>query len=341
VNDFTARIQVAKDRIRIPELWRILNLPGEPPEKNSCRSPFRPDKNPSFSIFGDGRRWKDFASDAGGDAVDFIMQARGCSKADALRELLSLAGLQKGDSTPFEPRPVKNYQPLPVERFPDVSWLRMPTEAEIEAIAKSRRLDPVAVRQAAIWGILRCGVMRGIPCWALADGPPGEPVRLAEYRSLNGNRFPGGMKSRTVVGSHKDWPVGVSLLNDPRARNASVMLCEGLPDYLAAIHFARLEKRTDLIPVTVLGRGVLSIHPAAIDLLSGRRIRIYAHADNDSGGMAAAERWASMLPGANCDAFDFRGLIRGDGKQVNDLNDCVVLAPGDNGALSLLLPCTD
>jgi len=45
-------------------VWRDLALPGKP--KNLCRSPFpgehrHGDANPSFAIFDDVRRWKDFA----------------------------------------------------------------------------------------------------------------------------------------------------------------------------------------------------------------------------------------------------------------------------------------
>ncbi len=116
------------------------------------------------------------------------------------------------------------------------------------------------------------------------------------------------------------------------------MLCEGMPDFLAAIHFAWRAKRLDLIPVTILGRTVANLHPASITLLSARRIRIYAHADDDDGGMRAAERWAAMLPGTTVDAFDFSGLHRRDGKPVKDLNDCSVIAAGDEQELSRLLP---
>jgi hypothetical protein len=47
-------IDLAKERLLIPTLWRLLELPGNP--KASCRSPFRKDKKPSFSIYDRGRR---------------------------------------------------------------------------------------------------------------------------------------------------------------------------------------------------------------------------------------------------------------------------------------------
>ena len=45
----TTASESAKERLTIPELWRLLNLPGNP--GRSCRSPFREDRNPSFSVY--------------------------------------------------------------------------------------------------------------------------------------------------------------------------------------------------------------------------------------------------------------------------------------------------
>jgi DNA primase len=81
----------AKQRLRIPELWRLLNLPGVPAK--SCRCPWRDDHNPSFSVFADGMRWRDFATDEGGDAIDFLAKARGLSLGEAIHEFKRLAGL--------------------------------------------------------------------------------------------------------------------------------------------------------------------------------------------------------------------------------------------------------
>ena len=67
-------LQAAKERLLIPDLWQWLNLPGNP--GRSCRSPFREDRSPSFSIYADGRKWKDHAT---GD--------------DASRRLIEMAGV--------------------------------------------------------------------------------------------------------------------------------------------------------------------------------------------------------------------------------------------------------
>jgi len=67
-------IRSIKDSITIQQAWQILGLSGEP-RRTGCHSPFREDKNPSFSIYGDDRRWKDHATGEGGDVIDFAMAA--------------------------------------------------------------------------------------------------------------------------------------------------------------------------------------------------------------------------------------------------------------------------
>ncbi len=75
-------IEEIKLAYRIPAAWRDLQLDGEP---GKCvRSPFRDEKNPSFSVHDDGRRWKDFASGESGDVLDFVGRATGKDTSGAL-----------------------------------------------------------------------------------------------------------------------------------------------------------------------------------------------------------------------------------------------------------------
>lgn len=385
MSDFSSLIQEAKNRLRIPELWRILKPGEKPPKKGVCRSPFRPDKHPSFSIFDHDRKWKDHATGDGGDAVDFIMHAERLSNSDAIKRFMLLAGLTapsprshandhaESENQAFFPRaraiacagargareeggpegqfPINPFTHAPLSahgesaenKNPDVSALHRPSDSEIESIARLRCLHPDALARAANWCILRTGVIYGNHCWAVVDGPPGEPKRIAEIRRMDGQKIvtrenPEGAKGITLRHSKKDWPVGASLLAHPRAASHGVLLVEGMPDFLAAVHFAWEADRFDLYPVAILGRSNQTLHPAAIALLKGRRIRAYPHADADGGGMAAMERWAFQLPSASVDAFTFTGLRRRDGKPVNDLNDCAVIHPDDREHLQELLP---
>jgi hypothetical protein len=82
------RIEEAKARFTIPVLWRMFNLRGDP--GSPCRSPFREDRSPSFSVFNEGRRWIDHATAERGDAVDFLAKIKGVSNPEAFIELLKM-----------------------------------------------------------------------------------------------------------------------------------------------------------------------------------------------------------------------------------------------------------
>ena len=68
-------------------------------------------------------------------------------------------------------------------------------------------------------------------------------------------------KAHTLRGSCKSWPVGVAVLQK-RPHIRAVLLVEGGPDYLAALHLCLERKVHDALPVAMLGRGTGSkIHP--------------------------------------------------------------------------------
>lgn len=120
------------------------------------------------------------------------------------------------------------------------------------------------------------------------------------------------------------------------------MLVEGTPDYLAALHFCIERDIWDVLPIAMLGRqtGRGQIHPDALALLKGQRVRIYPHADKDGGGMEAASTWAAQLAAIGCvvDAFTFDGLTKRDGSLVNDLNDTALIHPDQQHELESILP---
>ncbi len=83
------RIAEAMSQFTISVLWRRFNLPGEP--TLSCRSPFREDRSPCFSVSEDGLRFIDFATGERGDALDFLAKIKRISNPEALLELLKMA----------------------------------------------------------------------------------------------------------------------------------------------------------------------------------------------------------------------------------------------------------
>jgi DNA primase len=104
MNAVLSPLEAAKAQLSIPRLWAMLNLPGKP--GRSYRSPFRQDRNPSFSVYDNGCKWKDHATGEGGDAIDFLARALNLSKQDACRKLIELAGVSR---LPNERTGVRNF----------------------------------------------------------------------------------------------------------------------------------------------------------------------------------------------------------------------------------------
>jgi hypothetical protein len=109
----TNALALAKDRLRIPELWRLLGLPGEPAK--SCRVPWREDQNPSGSVYEDGRRFHDHATGEDFDAPDFLARARNVSLGEAIKEFKRLAGVE--DAAPAAPPSRSNALPRMVATY--------------------------------------------------------------------------------------------------------------------------------------------------------------------------------------------------------------------------------
>jgi hypothetical protein len=328
-------IPALKERLLIPEVWQKLSLEGQPAAK--CRSPFREDKNPSFAITKDGKRWKDYGTGQNGDVIDFIALARQVSTGEALKVFLDLAGVPRqapGHKPHAGPSQRTSFKEkvtalLPPQQAPQQEGLCVPLQKgrkeDRQLLAESRHLTPEAVSLALSLRTLTFGIVQGFRCWLLVDAEE----RCVEARRIDGRPFTscgtlGRRKAHTLRGSRKDWPLGAAVLRRvPQFR--TLLLVEGGPDYLAALHFAHELERWDVLPVAMLGRGTgAKIDPTALELMRGRRVRIYPHADADGGGVKSARQWAAQLHGVGCevDLYEFTGLQRTDGTPIKDLNDC-------------------
>ncbi len=95
-------IEEIKARYTIENAWKDEGLPGAP--ARSCRSPFREERHPSFSVYDEGRKWKDHAAGDGGDVLDFVAKARGCPPAEALAVVRERVGWQAGAHGPARSR---------------------------------------------------------------------------------------------------------------------------------------------------------------------------------------------------------------------------------------------
>ena len=194
-------------------------------------------------------------------------------------------------------------------------------------LAALRSLSTAGVRLAYERGLLRFGMFRTRPAWFITDGSG----RVTQARRLDGQLWPKrddkGFKSWTIIKDLGDgrWPVGIGEARD----FATLALCEGSPDLLAAFGFLLAENRErDVAPVTMFG-GCARIHADALPLFAGKRVRIFPHVDDT--GERAVSRWAEQLAatGATVDAFSFAGLRRTDGEPVKDLCDLAAIHADD------------
>lgn len=321
-----------KARYRIPDAWRDLNLPGEPAK--SCRTPWRDDRSPSFSVHDEGKRWKDFSTEESGDVGDFVAKATGWCVKDSLEWCRERAGINSEFS--FQPpldRPRTNNKPRKELRLPSHSPGR---REEWQRLARLREIDVAAVELAVKLGVLVFGRVCDHPCWILH-----EPGVIAEARRLDGVPFPamgslGERKAHTLAGSRKDWPMGLHLLDEAPS---TVLLVEGGPDWLAALHFVIKAGRSDLLPVAMMGRSN-RIAPEALRWFTGLQVRIFPHCDPDGGGLAAAKRWGEQLRTVvrHVDAFTFDGLVLANNRSVKDLNDAALITGEEATKLEELLP---
>jgi len=326
-------IEEAKAVLTIPILWKRLDLRGEP--KTLCRSPFRPDKHPSFSVSKDGLVFHDFATGEKGDAITFLAIATQQSLKDATRQFMGMAGgsaVTVRATVGFNADRRDAPKPEPQLRLkPSLPDFEHGTNAELHTLADLRKISFAACVIARGAGLLRFGKWEGEAAWFITD----DEGLNAQARRLDGEPWAKiRAKAQTLPGSWGKWPVGLTT-----GRNyPTFLLVEGGPDLLAALHFIHLAgAETLFFPIATLGAS-MAIHEDALPLLAGKRIRIYAH--TDPAGAKAAERWAAQLAtvGAIVDCADFTGLRKADGSPVGDLNDCTSIHPEDAHELSNLLP---
>src|SRR5437867_4412491 len=150
-------LEALKVPYRIPQAWRDLRLPGKPAK--SCCSPLREDKNSSFSVFGDGRRFNDFATGDRGDVFDLIAKVRGCDTAGAIRFVEEHLGIVRPEHWPAQPQ-------KPARKIPP---LRPGTENELREMAERRGFNVEALRLAQRRGFLYFCTLWGHSAWCITD----------------------------------------------------------------------------------------------------------------------------------------------------------------------------
>jgi hypothetical protein len=229
------RIEQAKVIFTIPVLWRMFNLRGDP--GSPCHSPFREDRQKSFSVCYEGRGWTDFATGERGDAVGFLAKIKGISNPEAYVELLKMAdGIFGGPTIPTRSPEAKPVAP----RRPDLSGLEICREGDLKRIS--------LLRSILIEGLLLAYERKLLfahqnpfqgRCWVITD----DARRNAIARRLDGERFhyrqpkegeKEGPKAKCWLHAEAKWPIGIAqAIGFP-----AISLCEGGPDFLSAFALA-------------------------------------------------------------------------------------------------------
>ncbi len=320
-------IDEAKQRLTIRNLWALLDLPGEP--KVSCKSPFREERKPSFSVSPDGLLFNDFTTGQGGDAIDFLQLAIGLSREAACRKFIEMAGGRTCEARPLPRRAPAAPQP---RQRPNLPTMEPGTDEDLHRLATLRNVSFEACHIARCVGVLRFAELKGHRAWIVTD----DEGLNAQARRLDGEPWAhiGGVKAYTLPGCWAGWPIGAKTGREYPA----FMLVEGGPDLLAALHFIHREGfETTCFPVAMLG-AKQRIHEDALPIFAGKRVRIFPH--DDEPGREGGESWARQFEavGAEVDCFAFSGLRKADGEPAKDLNDCTSIHPEDATELEGMLP---
>jgi hypothetical protein len=320
-------IEAAKDRLGIKELWRLLNLPGEP--RRYCRSPFRDDKHASFSIFSDGRAAKDHGTGEGFDGPGFLAKAKGLTRGQAVREFVRLANGESSldcngiHSSSTESRTTKISKP-DLSKFHDGHY------GDLKTVARDRHLDVPAVKRAQELGCLRFGRVYGFRSWLVTD-PAGWCAEARRFGCLPYPAFGDSAehKVHTIKGSTKSWPIGIGVHRSIVDKASLFTLVEGSADYVAAWHFILRAERSDILPIAILGRNIHGLHPDALGFLAGKKVKFFPHLDSDGGGQKLVDLLGDQLQRFGCRItyFDLGGLRTTDGTAIKDLNDLAQLDP--------------
>ena len=279
----------ARDKFTIGDAWHLLGLDGEP--RASCKSPFREDRSPSFSIHSDGKAWHDHATGDGGDVVEFIRFAIGGDHKDVREWLRQRIGTERPTSNPASAPQAPKAIHWPGE-------LLEGTQPTWDAFAKHRGLTFPAVHTMVRAGILRfMKLPDGSKCYVITD----DSRRAGEVRRLDGKPF-GDSKAYPLKGVNKAWLPGLELL--ARApKTTAVLITEGATDLLSAIDiFSRYRRNhaggNSWQPVALLGAGCKKLHPEAEALIRGRHVRLVP--DGDAAGDVMADHWRGLLRKIGC-----------------------------------------
>ncbi len=136
-------VEDVKSRVDLVEIVRKYTEVKKSGKNFMCRSPFRNERTPSFSISSEKQMWYDFGASEGGDAISFIEKIENCSFREAVEMLADMAGVEIPKDFGEEKGPTKAFKQ-------DIFSLH---EAAVEYFEKSLSQDKKAQKYAHSRGL--------------------------------------------------------------------------------------------------------------------------------------------------------------------------------------------
>jgi hypothetical protein len=258
--------------------------------KANC--PFHNEKSPSFNVNPQRQTFHCFGCQAGGDAIKWERMYFDKTFVEACERLAARAGIPLSSHSDDHDRSrrAKPRRKRVIKRdLPDVPDLDEGNPAEHRALAKLRGLDERTIRAAMHRGFLRFCWWNEKRSWIVTD-----KTRVnAQVRHLDGSPLfftsdGKGIKAQTVSSSWSRWPLGAADI-----RHRDVLICEGGPDFLAAIELIE-EFELKVSPVGILGAS-MPIHDKALPFFRNKVVHVAEH--TGQAGQDATARWAAQLEG--------------------------------------------
>lgn len=330
----------------IPEAWRLLGLPGEPPTRDGqlfC-SPFRPDRRPKCYLRDNLTSFVDWAAGIEGTGtVGFVALALGFSHDATQRNAEDRNAIDqwfagKGRLN-MDARYHRNFGATLSSHFPNghgtprpknmayLDFRLKPEETErleraTQRLAALRKLPLSGVRMAVQRGLVIFGYNRpptkenpswGIrPFWGLYD----ETAQVLSVRRMDGLPWPAfGAFSEHKAKTPRGWTPGWWGISRLRDHHEYVIVCEGSPDYLAS-HCLLSEGvyPPESTAVVSAYSAHMRLDPAQVEQFRGRTIIVAPQRDEPF--LAAAAAWKVSLRSV-CESFSVLPLVAG----AHDLND--------------------
>lgn len=284
-------------------------------------SPFRKDEHPSFSIYGNGKFFKDLATGQNGNVITFAALAKDISTKEAYKLLLSEFGDGSSEGFGGSRNSPHRYERAKfikgeIDAPKELSW----NDEYAETVAKRHSLSVKALRYAfelKCFGFARSQKTGAV--WIISD----EHKLAYQIRRMDGEKWKSKndeFKAWTLKHSDCSYPLGLANAKDKH----TVCLCEGSTDFLSCFHILlKLGMLKTHAPLAMLGASQ-KIGIQYLKEFSGKNVIIFA--DDDKAGRTAAMLWMNqlrdiaqiiMIP-QHCDEWFLK-----NGKKVKDLNDQV------------------